>query len=124
LPKLIITNCEGEESEVEAEPRLSLMETIREAGFDELVAMCGGCCSCATCHVIADNEWIAKVGNAGDDEFDLLERSDHRMNGRSERGARIALSAAEELQRSGERYALAFMCVGVGQGIGLILERV
>jgi acetyl-CoA acyltransferase len=39
-------------------------------------------------------------------------------------GARIALSAAEELQRSGERYALAFMCVGVGQGIGLILERV
>lgn len=39
-------------------------------------------------------------------------------------GARITLSAAEELQRSGERYALAFMCVGVGQGIGLILERV
>ncbi len=38
-------------------------------------------------------------------------------------GARIALSAVEELQRSGERYALAFMCVGVGQGIGLILER-
>jgi 2Fe-2S ferredoxin len=77
LPKLIITNCEGEESEVEAETGLSLMEAIREAGFDELIAMCGGCCSCATCHVIVDNEWIAKVGNAGGDEFDLPESSDH-----------------------------------------------
>ena len=38
-------------------------------------------------------------------------------------GARIALSAAEELQRSGGRHALVFMCIGVGQGIGLILER-
>ena len=39
-------------------------------------------------------------------------------------GARITMSAAEELQRTGGRYALAFMCIGVGQGIGLILERV
>ncbi|CAN5188982.1 3-oxoadipyl-CoA thiolase [soil metagenome] len=39
-------------------------------------------------------------------------------------GARITLSAVEELQRTGGRYALAFMCIGVGQGIGLILERV
>lgn len=39
-------------------------------------------------------------------------------------GARLALSAAEELQRSGLRRALVFMCIGVGQGIGLILERV
>ena len=39
-------------------------------------------------------------------------------------GARITLSAVEELQRTGQRYALAFMCVGVGQGVGLILERV
>jgi len=39
-------------------------------------------------------------------------------------GARITMSAAEELQRGGGRYALAFMCVGVGQGIALIVERV
>ena len=39
-------------------------------------------------------------------------------------GARIALSAAEELQRTGGRYAMAFMCIGVGQGIGLLIERV
>ena len=39
-------------------------------------------------------------------------------------GARILLSAAHELQRSGARYALATMCVGVGQGMATILERV
>ncbi|QGP78179.1 3-oxoadipyl-CoA thiolase [Sphingobium sp. CAP-1] len=39
-------------------------------------------------------------------------------------GARIALSAVEELHRTGGRYALAFMCIGVGQGLALLLERV
>ncbi|WP_076070904.1 3-oxoadipyl-CoA thiolase [Sphingomonas montana] len=39
-------------------------------------------------------------------------------------GARITMSAVEELQRTQGRYALAFMCIGVGQGIALLLERV
>ena len=39
-------------------------------------------------------------------------------------GARLALTATEQLQRSGGRYALATMCIGVGQGIALALERV
>ena len=39
-------------------------------------------------------------------------------------GARLALTATEELGRNGGRYALATMCIGVGQGIALALERV
>ena len=39
-------------------------------------------------------------------------------------GARIMMSAVEELHRTGGRYALAFMCIGVGQGIALLVERV
>jgi 3-oxoadipyl-CoA thiolase len=39
-------------------------------------------------------------------------------------GARLVLTAAYQLQRSGGRYALCTMCVGVGQGVALILERV
>jgi len=38
-------------------------------------------------------------------------------------GARIAMSAVEELHRMGGRYAMAFMCIGVGQGLALLLER-
>ncbi|MDP9164132.1 MAG: 3-oxoadipyl-CoA thiolase [Pseudomonadota bacterium] len=39
-------------------------------------------------------------------------------------GARLAMTATEQLQRGGGRYALATMCIGVGQGIALALERV
>lgn len=39
-------------------------------------------------------------------------------------GARLAIAAVNQLQRTGGRYALCTMCIGVGQGIALILERV
>ncbi|WP_425041578.1 3-oxoadipyl-CoA thiolase [Primorskyibacter sp. S187A] len=39
-------------------------------------------------------------------------------------GARLVLTAAHQLRRSGGRYALCTMCVGVGQGTALILERI
>jgi len=38
-------------------------------------------------------------------------------------GARILLSAARHLQRTGQRYALVTMCIGVGQGYAVVLER-
>jgi len=38
-------------------------------------------------------------------------------------GARIVMTAAEQLQRSGGRYAVACMCIGVGQGIAMVIER-
>lgn len=39
-------------------------------------------------------------------------------------GGRLAMTAAYQLQRTGGRYALCTMCIGVGQGIALIIERV
>jgi acetyl-CoA acyltransferase len=39
-------------------------------------------------------------------------------------GARVAMTAIEQLQRTGGRYAVACMCIGVGQGIAMLLERV
>ena len=39
-------------------------------------------------------------------------------------GARLATTALHQLERSGGRYALCTMCIGVGQGIALIIERV
>jgi len=38
-------------------------------------------------------------------------------------GARLALTAARQLQATGGRYALCTMCIGVGQGFAVILER-
>ena len=39
-------------------------------------------------------------------------------------GARLALTATEQLQQTGGRYALCTMCIGVGQGIAMVIERV
>ncbi|MFQ3666791.1 MAG: 2Fe-2S iron-sulfur cluster-binding protein, partial [Sphingomonadaceae bacterium] len=41
-------------------------------------ALCGGSCSCATCHVHVDPAWFARVGGPHPDEADLLDSSDHR----------------------------------------------
>ncbi|EMD82337.1 Ferredoxin, 2Fe-2S [Pacificimonas flava] len=64
---------------MEAESGLSVMENIRDNGFDELLALCGGCLSCATCHVHVQDGWMDAVGAPGDDEDDLLESSDHKQ---------------------------------------------
>lgn len=57
---------------------LKLMEAIRDAGHDELLALCGGCCSCATCHIWVEPTAFEKLHPMSDDESDLLESSDHR----------------------------------------------
>ena len=78
MPKLIVVTREGEEREIEGEAGLSVMEVIRDAGIDELLALCGGCCSCATCHVHIDPAFAGVMPPMGEDEHDLLESSDDR----------------------------------------------
>ena len=80
MPKLIVVTREGEESSIDGEAGLSVMEVIRDAGIDELLALCGGCCSCATCHVIVDEDWLVKLPRISEDENDLLDSSDHRTD--------------------------------------------
>ena len=55
MTAITIINCDGEQSPLEAQNGLSLMEVIRDSGFDDLLALCGGCCSCATCQVHIDD---------------------------------------------------------------------
>ena len=78
MPKITVISRNGEGRDVEAQNGLSLMEVIRDNGFDELLALCGGCCSCATCHVHIDPEYMAKLPAMSEDENDLLDSSDHR----------------------------------------------
>lgn len=79
MTKITVVNREGEARTVEAEEGLSVMEVIRDNGFDELLALCGGCCSCATCHVMVEDSFLAATGTVGEDEDDLLDSSEHRQ---------------------------------------------
>lgn len=78
MPQLIVVNRAGEETAVDVADGLTVMEAIRDNGFDELLALCGGCCSCATCHVHVDPAFKDKLSPMSEDEDDLLESSDHR----------------------------------------------
>ena len=80
MPKLIVVTRDGTEHVVEGQSGLSVMEVIRDAGFDELLALCGGCCSCATCHIHLDTAFSGMVAPMGEDENDLLDSSDHRSS--------------------------------------------
>jgi 2Fe-2S ferredoxin len=66
------------EIKIEGQSGLSLMEVIRDAGIEEVLALCGGCCSCATCHVYVDSTFAERLPPIGEDENDLLDSSDNR----------------------------------------------
>jgi ferredoxin, 2Fe-2S len=93
MPKLVVTTRNGSEQILEGQSGLSVMEVIRDGGVDELLALCGGCCSCATCHIHIDPEFLDKFPAMGEDENDLLESSDHR-NERSRLSCQIIFTDA------------------------------
>lgn len=78
MQHLTVITREGERREIEAKTGHSVMEAIRDGGIDELLALCGGCCSCATCHVHVDPEHFGRLEPMSEDENDLLDSSDHR----------------------------------------------
>jgi 2Fe-2S ferredoxin len=75
---LNVTRRDGSESIVQAHEGLSVMEALREGGIDEILALCGGCCSCATCHVYVEEAALADLPAMSGDEDDLLDSSSHR----------------------------------------------
>jgi ferredoxin, 2Fe-2S len=79
MPKLFVTRRDGSERVVEADANQSVMEIIRDNGFDELLALCGGNRSCGTCHVFVDPQFVDCLPPMSGDENDLLDISDHRM---------------------------------------------
>jgi 2Fe-2S ferredoxin len=78
MPQLIIVCRDGSERAVEGDSGISVMQVVREHGFDEMLALCGGCCACATCHVHVDPAFADKLPPMSADENDLLGSSSHR----------------------------------------------
>lgn len=78
MANLVVVTREGKEMTFDAQDGMSVMEVIRENGIDDLLALCGGCCSCATCHVYVDPEFAGLLPKMTDDESDLLDSSDFR----------------------------------------------
>ncbi len=77
--KIIVTLPDDAVREVVAKSGGSLIEALRTAGLP-VRADCGGAMACATCHVAVDPAWMAKVGQPGGEESDLLDNSDYRTS--------------------------------------------
>lgn len=92
MPAIHVTDRAGSSRIIQADEGLSLMEALRENGFDELMALCGGCCSCATCHVYVISDALPPMS---EDENDLLDSSDAREEG-SRLSCQISLGAEHE----------------------------
>ncbi len=76
MPMVTVVDRDGVEHQVEAKSGVKLMETLRELDYG-IAAICGGMCSCATCHIFLDESWVAKVPAAMSDERELLAELSH-----------------------------------------------
>jgi 2Fe-2S ferredoxin len=76
--QITVVTREGQSRTIETDDGRTVMEALRDSGLDELLALCGGCCSCATCHVYIDPASASGLPPLSDDENDLLDSSAHR----------------------------------------------
>lgn len=78
MPSIVVQMRDGSERIVQAKPDRSLMEGLRDGGIDDILALCGGSLSCATCHVYVDPAFADRLPTMTETEAELLEYSEHR----------------------------------------------
>jgi 2Fe-2S ferredoxin len=78
MARMTVVDRDGKAHDIEARPGLKLMEILRELDYG-VAAICGGLCSCATCHVYVDPAWVSRLPAKQSDEQELLtELSDYQ----------------------------------------------
>ncbi len=77
MPRLNIYRRDGALLEIGAAEGQTLMQALRDGGVDEILALCGGACSCATCHVYVGADFHHQFPPIGPDEAALLDASSH-----------------------------------------------
>ena len=100
--KIIAIDRTGKEVGIEAEEGLSVMEHLRDDGL-AVAAICGGNCSCATCHVYVDAVWFDRLESPREDELELVSDSANYRAGESRLSCQIEFKS----DLDGLRVALA-----------------
>ncbi len=76
MPILRVIDRDGVAHDVEGKPGVKVMEVLRELDYG-IAAICGGMCSCATCHIYVDAAWQQRLPPAMSDEKELLSELSH-----------------------------------------------
>jgi 2Fe-2S ferredoxin len=93
MAQMIVVDRDGKEHEVEAKPGLKIMEILRELDYG-VAAICGGLCSCATCHVYVDERWASRLPKAQSDELELLKELHDFRDGTSRLSCQVEFTEA------------------------------
>ena len=93
MGKMVVTDRAGEKHEIEIEAGENIMEPLRELD-NGVEALCGGMCSCATCHIFLEPSWYAKIEAPQDDELELLEETECFRKDESRLSCQIEFSDA------------------------------
>ena len=78
MPKITFVQFSGEQTTIDADNGLSVMNVALDNLVSGIDADCGGECSCATCHVLIDEQWMPKVGEASEQENLMLDLNPDR----------------------------------------------
>ncbi len=102
MGKIFVTDRAGQQHDIVIEAGGNIMESLRELD-NGVEALCGGMCSCATCHIFVDHKWYAKLAPAQDDELELLEETESFRKDESRLSCQLGFT--EELD--GMRFTIA-----------------
>lgn len=91
MGRIVVTDRKGGQHEIEIAAGDNLMEPLRDMD-NGVEALCGGMCSCATCHVFVGPGWFGKLAPAQDDELELLEETECYRAGESRLSCQIKFS--------------------------------
>jgi 2Fe-2S ferredoxin len=80
VPTITVVTRQGKELHLDGHKGQSVMEVIRDSGTTDMQALCGGCCSCATCHVYVDPAFLERLTPMTDAENDILDGTVHRQS--------------------------------------------
>lgn len=75
MPKVTFIKPDGSLSVIETKVGASLMQAGIDGGISGIVAECGGCCQCATCHVYVAPEWCARLAPVNEAEDAMLDNT-------------------------------------------------
>src|SRR6201986_1960256 len=82
MPDIIVTTREGNEHRIRCAVGRSLMEVIRDAGIDDIEAICGGTCTCSTCHVYVADADLERLPPMSNEERAMLSGAAPRAGSR------------------------------------------
>jgi len=77
MPKITYIPLAGAPIETDAITQMTLMEVALINSVPGIIGMCGGICSCATCHLQIAEDWIRRLPPPSQEEEEMVEGLDH-----------------------------------------------